>query len=161
MRAGFRREIPGERKLERGADGHGEEVGIVEGEELDFLGGRQNLGGFLFLLFGLLDRIAHVAGVIAVEGFFRTSENGSVLRGVGPDHVFPGHCLKNSPVASNDKKQRNGGYELAAGCEDFSTEHGHRREGWLPRGDGVNVKIRLHPRCCPGIRQACCGGCVC
>ena len=75
MRAGFRREIPGERKLERGADGHGEEVGIVEGEEFDFLGGRQNLGGFLFLLFGLLDRIAHVAGVLAVEGFFRTGKD--------------------------------------------------------------------------------------
>ncbi len=75
MRAGFRREIPGERKLERGADGQGEEVGIVEGEELDFLGGRQNLGRFLFLLLGLLDRIAHVAGVLAVEGFFRTGKD--------------------------------------------------------------------------------------
>jgi len=75
MRAGFRREIPRERKLERGADGRGEEVGIVEGEELDFLGGRQNLGGFLFLLFGLLDRIAHIAGVLAVEGFFRTGKD--------------------------------------------------------------------------------------
>ena len=75
MRAGFRREIPGERKLERGADGNGEEAGIVEGEELDFLGRRQNLGSFLFLLFGLLDRIAHVAGVLAVEGFFRTGKD--------------------------------------------------------------------------------------
>ena len=75
MRAGFRCEIPGERKLERGADGQGEEVGIVEGEEFDFLGGRQNLGRFLFLLFGLLDRIAHVAGVLAVEGFFRTGKD--------------------------------------------------------------------------------------
>ena len=132
MRAGFRREIPGERKLERGADGHGEEVGIVEGEELDFLGGRQNLGGFLFLLFGLLDRIAHVAGVLAIEGFFRAGEDGSVLRGVGPNHVCPGHGLENSPVASNDKKQRNGGYDLAAGCEDFSTERGHGGGDWLP-----------------------------
>jgi hypothetical protein len=126
MRAGFRREIQGERKLERGADGHGEEAGIVEGEEFDFLRGRQNLGGFLFLLLGLLDRVAHRARVISIEGLFRTSENGSVLRGVGPDHICPGHGLKNSPVASNDKKQRNGGDELAAGCEDFSTEHGHR-----------------------------------
>jgi hypothetical protein len=75
MRAGFRREIPGERKLERGADGHGEEVGIVEGEEFDFLGGGENLGGFIFLLFGLLDRVAHVAGVLAVEGFFRTGKD--------------------------------------------------------------------------------------
>ena len=75
MRAGFRREIPGERKLERGADGHGEEVGIIEDEEFDFLVGRQNLGDLLFLLFGLLDRIAHVAGVLAVEGFFRTGED--------------------------------------------------------------------------------------
>ena len=75
MRAGFRRDIPGERKLERGADGHGEEAGIVEGEEFDFLVGRQNLGDFLFLLFGLLDRIAHVAGVLAVEGFFRTGKD--------------------------------------------------------------------------------------
>ena len=161
MRAGFRREIQGERKLERGADGHGEEAGIVEGEEFDFLCGRQNLGGFLFLLLGLLDRAAHRARVIAIEGFFRTSENGSVLRGVGPDHICPGHGLKNSPVASNDKKQRNGGDELAAGCEDFSTEHGYGCGGWLPRGDGVNVKIKLHPRCHLGIRQACCGGCVC
>lgn len=75
MRAGFRREIPWERKLERGAHGHGKELGIVEGEEFDFLGGRQNLGGFLFLLFGLLDRIAHIAGVLAVEGFFRTGKD--------------------------------------------------------------------------------------
>jgi hypothetical protein len=75
MRAGFRREIPWEGKLERSADGHGEEVGIVESEEFDFLGGRQNLGRFLFLLFGLLDRIAHVAGVLAVEGFFRTGKD--------------------------------------------------------------------------------------
>jgi hypothetical protein len=30
-------------------------------------------------------------------------------------------------VASDDKKQRNGGYNLAAGCEDFSTELGHGR----------------------------------
>ena len=127
MRAGFRREIPGERKLERGADGQGEEVGIVEDEELDFLGGRQNLRGLLFLVFGLLDRIAHVAGVIAVEGFFRTGKDGTVLRGVGPDHVRPGHGLQDSPVASDDKKQRYGGYDLAAGCEDFSTEYGHGR----------------------------------
>lgn len=104
MRAGFRRKIPGKRKLERGADGHGEEGGLVEGEELDFLGGRQNLGGFLFLLFGLLDRVAHVAGMLAVEGFFRAGEDGSVLRGVVPDHVCPSHGLENSPVASNDKK---------------------------------------------------------
>ena len=48
--------------------------------------------------------------------------------------------MKNSPVASDDKKQRNSGYDLAAGCEDFSTERGHGREGWLPRGDGVNAK---------------------
>ena len=75
MRAGFRRKIPGERKLARGADGHGEEGGILKGEELDFLSGRQNLGGFLFLLFGLLDRVAHVAGVLTVEGFFRTGED--------------------------------------------------------------------------------------
>ena len=127
MRAGFRREIPGERKLERGADGHGEEVGIVEGEELDFLGGRQNLGRFLFLLFGLLDRIAQVAGVLAVEGFFRTDEDGSILRRVGPDHVRPSHGLQDSPVAADDKKQRHGGYDLAAGCEDFSTERRHGR----------------------------------
>lgn len=140
MRAGFRREIPGERKLEWGAHGHGEEGGIVEGEEFDFLGGRQKLRRILFLLFGLLDRIAHVAGVLAVEGFFRTGEDGSVLRGVGPDHICPGHGLKNSPVASNDKKQRDGGYDLAAECEDFSTEHGHGRGDWLSRGDYVNVK---------------------
>jgi len=75
MRAGFRREIPRERKLERGADGHGEEADILESEEFDFLGGRQNLGRFLFLLFGLLDRIAHIAGVHAVEGFFRTGKD--------------------------------------------------------------------------------------
>ena len=129
MRARFRREIPRERKLERGADGHGEEVGILEGEELDFLCGRQNFRGFLFLLFGLLDRVAHVAGMLAVEGFFRAGEDGSVLRGVVPDHVCPGHGLKNSPVASDDKKQRNGGYGLAAGCEDFSTERGHGHKG--------------------------------
>ena len=134
MRAGFRREIPGERKLERGADGHGEEVGIVEGEEFDFLGGRQNLGGFLFLLFGLLDRIAHVAGVLAVEGFFRTGKDRSVLRGVGPDHVRPSNGLEDSPVAADDKKQRHGGYDLAAGCEDFSTEREHGRGDWIPRG---------------------------
>ena len=127
MRAGFRREIPGERKLERGADGHGEEVGIVEGEEFDFLGGRQNLGGFLFLLLGFLDRVAHVAGVLAVEGFYRTGEDGSVLRGVGPDHVSPGHGLQDSPVASDDKKQRYCGNDLAAGCKDFSTKRGHGR----------------------------------
>ena len=127
MRAGFRREIPGERKLARGADGRVEKVGILKGEELDFLSGRQNLGGFLFLLFGLLNRIAHVAGVLATEGFFRAGEDRSILRGVGPDHVCPGHGLKNSPVASNDKKQRNGGYDLAAGCEDFSTELEHGR----------------------------------
>ena len=127
MRAGFRREIPGERKLERGADGHGEEVGIVEGEELDFLGGRQNLGGFLFLLFGLLDRIAQVARMLAVEGFFCTSKNRPILRGVGPDHVCPGDGLKNSPVTADDKKKRNSGDDLAAGCEEFSTECGHGR----------------------------------
>ena len=134
MRAGFRREIPGDRKLEPGADGHGEEVGIVESEELDFLCGRQNLGRFLFLLFGLLDRIAHVAGVLAVEGFFRTGKDRSVLRGVGPDHVRPGHGLEDSPVAADDKKQRCGGYDLAAGCEDFSTEREHGRGDWIPRG---------------------------
>ena len=127
MRAGFRREIPGERKLERGADGHGEEVGIVEGEEFDFLGGRQNIGRFVFLLFGLLDRIAHITGVLAVEGFFRTGKDRSVLRGVGPDHVRPGHGLEDSPVASDDKKQRHGGYDLAAGSKDFSTEREHGR----------------------------------
>lgn len=44
MRAGFRREIPWERKLKWGTDWHGEEAGILEGEELDFLCGRQNLG---------------------------------------------------------------------------------------------------------------------
>lgn len=104
VRAGLRREIPRERKLARGADERGEKVGILKGEELDFLSGRQNLGGFLFLLFGLLDRIAHVAGVLAIEGFFRAGEDGSVLRGVGPNHVCPGHGLENSPVASNDKK---------------------------------------------------------
>lgn len=113
--------------MERGADGRGEKVGILKGEELDFLGSRQNFGGFLFLLFGLLDRVAHRARVIAIEGFFRAGEDGSILRGVGPDHVCPGHCLQDSPVASNDKKQRNGGYDLAAGCEDFSTERGHGR----------------------------------
>jgi len=75
MRAGFRREIPGERKLERGANWNWEEADILEGEEFDFLGGRQNLGRFLFLLFGLLDRIAHIAGVLAVEGFFRTGKD--------------------------------------------------------------------------------------
>jgi len=104
MRAGFRRKIPGERKLARGADERGEDAGSLQSEELDFLSGRQNLGGFLFLLFGLLDRIAHVAGVLAIEGFFRAGEDGSVLRGVGPNHVCPGHGLENSPVASNDKK---------------------------------------------------------
>ena len=134
MRAGFRREIPGERKLKRGADGHGEEVGVVEGDELDFLGGRQNLGRFLFMLFGLFDRIAHVAGVLTVESFFRTGKDGAVQRGVGPDHVRPSHGLEDSPVASDDKKQRNGGYDLAAGCEDFSTERGHGRGDWLPPG---------------------------
>ena len=75
VRAGIRCEIRGVGKLERGTDGHGEEAGLVEGEEFDFLGGRQNLGGFLFLLFGLLDRIAHIAGVLAVEGFFRTGKD--------------------------------------------------------------------------------------
>ena len=132
MRAGFRRKIPGERKLARGADERGEDAGSLQSEELDFLSGRQNLGDFLFLLFGLLDRIAHVAGVLAIEGFFRAGEDGSVLRGVGPNHVCPGHGLENSPVASNDKKQRNGGYDLAAGCENFSTERGHGGGDWLP-----------------------------
>ena len=97
----------------------------INRKQLDFLGGGENFGGFIFLLFGLLDRVAHVAGVLAVEGFFRTGEDGSVLRGVGPNHICPGYGLKNSPVASDDKKQRNGGYGLAAGCEDFSTERGH------------------------------------
>jgi hypothetical protein len=75
MRAGFRHEIPGEGKLERSAGWNWEEAGILESEEFDFLVGRQNLGGFLFLLFGLFDRIAHVAGVLAVEGFFRTGKD--------------------------------------------------------------------------------------
>ena len=44
-------------------------------KQLDFLGSRQNLRGLLFLVFGLLDRIAHVAGVIAVEGFFHTGKD--------------------------------------------------------------------------------------
>jgi len=75
MRAGFGREIAGKRKLERGANGSGEEAGILESEEFNFLGGRKNLGGFLFLLFGLLDRLAHVAGMLAIEGFLSTSED--------------------------------------------------------------------------------------
>jgi hypothetical protein len=37
-------------------------------------------------------------------------------------------------VASDDKKQRHGGYDLAAGSEDFSTECGHGRGYWIPRG---------------------------
>jgi hypothetical protein len=67
--------------------------------------------------------------VLAVEGFFRAGENGAVLRGVGPDHVRPSHGLEDSPVAPDDEKQRYGGYDLAAGCEDFSTERGHGRGG--------------------------------
>jgi hypothetical protein len=63
--------------------------------------------------------------VLAVEGFFRAGENGAVLRGVGPNHVRPSHGLQDSPVASDDKKQRYGGYDLAAGCEDFLTERRH------------------------------------
>ena len=43
-------------------------------------------------------------------------------------------------MAADDKKQRCSGYDLAAGCEDFSTERGHGRGEWLPRGDGVNAK---------------------
>jgi hypothetical protein len=43
-------------------------------------------------------------------------------------------------VASDDKKQRYGGYDLAAGCEDFSTERRHGRGDCLPRGDVVNAK---------------------
>jgi hypothetical protein len=70
--------------------------------------------------------------MLTIEGLFRTGEDGSVLRGVGPDHVRPSNGLENSPVASNDKKQLNGGYDLAAGCEDFSTERGHGRGDWLP-----------------------------
>jgi hypothetical protein len=35
--------------------------------------------------------------------------------------------LQDSPVAADDKKQRHGGYDLAAGCEDFSTERRHGR----------------------------------
>ena len=50
----------------------------INRKQFDFFGSRQNLGGFLFLLFGLLDRIAHVAGVLAVEGFFRTGKDGSI-----------------------------------------------------------------------------------
>jgi hypothetical protein len=134
MRAGFRREIPREGKLERSGGWNWEEADILESEEFDFLGGRQNLGRFLFLLFGLLDRVAHRARVIAIEGSFRAGEDGSILRGVGPDHVCPGHGLEDSPVATDDKKQRYGGYDLAAGCEDFSTERGHGRGDWIPRG---------------------------
>jgi hypothetical protein len=37
--------------------------------------------------------------------------------------------LEDSPVAADDEKQRYGGYDLAAGCEDFSTERGHGRGG--------------------------------
>ena len=75
MRAGFRREMRGDGKLERYADRQGQDASGIEGEELDFLGGGENLGGFIFLLFGLLDRVAHVAGVLAVEGFFRTGKD--------------------------------------------------------------------------------------
>lgn len=140
MRARFRHEARGERKLERSADGLWEEVGILEREEFDFLGRGDGLGRFLFLFFGFLDRVAQLAGVVAVEGFFRAGENRAVLCGVGPDHVCPGHGLKDSPVASDDKKQRNGGYDLAAGCEDFSTECGHGRGDWSAQGDDVKSK---------------------
>jgi hypothetical protein len=64
-------------------------------------------------------------------------------------------------VASDNKKQRHGGYDLAAGCDDFSTEREHGRRDWIPRGVKSNSKIRLLPRCRPGIRRACCGGCGC
>jgi len=104
MRAGFRREIPGERKLERGADANGEDAGILEGEEFDFLGGGQNLGSFLFLLLGVFDRVAHRAGMAAVKGFFSTDKDRAVQRGVDPNHVRPCHGLKNSPVAADDEK---------------------------------------------------------
>ncbi len=75
VRAGIRCEIRGVGKLERGTDGRGEEAGILKGEKFDFLGGRQSLRSFLFLLLGFFDRVAHRARVGAVEGFFRTGKD--------------------------------------------------------------------------------------
>ena len=37
-------------------------------KQLDSLFCGESLGGFFFLLFGFLDRIAHVAGVLSIEG---------------------------------------------------------------------------------------------
>ena len=129
MRAGIRRERRGCRKLERDTEGLGEEAGVLKGEKFDFFGGRQNLRSFLFLLLGFFDRVAHRAGMAAVEGFFSADKDRAVQRGVGPNHVRPCHGLKNSPVAADDEKQCYGCHDLAAGCEDFSTEREHESKG--------------------------------
>ena len=125
MRAGFRREIWGDGKLKWGADGRGKNAGGLEGEGFDFLGGRECLGRLPFMLFGFFDRVAHRAGVSPIKGFLSTDEDRTVLRGVIPDHVRPSHSLQDSPVATDDEKQRHGGHELAARSEDFSTERSH------------------------------------
>ena len=134
MRAGIRQKVRGSWKLEGRAERRREYAGHLEGEKLDFLGSGNGLGRLLFLFLTLLDRFAHVARMLPVEGFFCTGEDGSVLRGVGPDHVCPGYGLEDAPVSTDDKKQRNSGDNLAAGCEEFSTKRGHERGDWIPRG---------------------------
>ena len=134
MRTRFRREMRGDGKLERTVDWRRQHALNFEGKKLDFFRGREGLGRLFFLLFSRLDRMAHRARVLAVEGFFRAGENGSVLRGVGPDHVCPRHGLEDTPMAPDDEKQRNRGNGLAAGCEKFLSERGHSR------GDSISRK---------------------
>lgn len=127
MRAGIRQKVRGGWKLKGRTPWRRKDAGYIKAEKVDFFGRGKGRGSFLFLLFTLRDRFAQVARMLAIKGFFCTGKNRPILRGVGPDHVCPGDGLKNSPVTADDKKKRNSGDDLAAGCEEFLSERAHGR----------------------------------
>ena len=74
-------------------------------KQLDSLFCGESLGRFFFLLFGFLDRIAHVAGVLTIEGMLGGHQQGAILLSEGPQHFSPGHGLKRSEVTIHQNKQ--------------------------------------------------------